>query len=527
MTPAGGLSGRAWGLGRLAIAGSILLPFALLLVLSFRQDGMPGAGNYLEALDSRTLVLLGRTVLLAAGGTAIALVLGGAAAVAFERRVFPARSILRVTALAPLLIPPVFHVAVWERLAAPGGVLPLLLPFAVEAGRPFPIRNVAMAALILGSSCSPIPFFFLSSALRALPRELVEAARISRGPVAIWTRVILPLLFPSIAAGAGLVFTLTLWNHEVPGLLDVMTYPVVILVNHGVRNDAGLAFAAASPLLALGTAVLLASELWAERRGFALVGREKGECLAPEGKPGVASWLVAGGWWAFVALLPVAMLVRMAGPPSVYGAAWITDGPKVLLGCAVHGLSALLAVLAAGALLLPPRAGRPRRVAGLWLAFALPGSLLAFALAVLTLSGPLSPLYDSWGILVAASLARFVPIAACVLAAQLRSVPRGLWEAADLAPGALRRWFGIRLPLAAPGLAVGAVAVLLLSSGELSATLLLSPPGHGEPLMVRIYNLIHYRTEHDVLAALCLYHAASITLVAGMLLVGGRLLGRR
>ena len=104
-------------------------------------------------------------------------------------------------AFAPLLLPPVFQVAVWERLAEPGGLLCTLLPFAVESDKPFPIRNFTSAVILLGLNYSPSTFFFLSHALRAIPNELLTAARLHSGSWLSYWRVQLPLAMPSFLAG--------------------------------------------------------------------------------------------------------------------------------------------------------------------------------------------------------------------------------------------------------------------------------------------------------------------------------------
>lgn len=504
-----------------ALALLFLVPAGYLVALSLIREGGLSPAAYREAALPGALPLLTRSVLIASGATLLALLLGGTAAAAFERRAFPLRPLLRAGALAPLLVPPVFLVAAWERLAVPGGLLATLLPWCVEEGKPFPIRNAAFAAFLLGLAHSPLLFFFVSQGLRSVPRELVEAARLHAGPAGVWLRIIIPLLLPSIAAGSGIVFTLSFLNYEVPRLLDVTTYPVLINIAYGALDDPGLAFAAASPAIAVAIGLLLAAEAWSDRRGFALAGRESPEVLGPEGRPGPAAWLVFGGWWASSVLLPLAVLALLAGPAATYVLAIRTDGEKVLSGALTALASALAAAgLAAAALL--PSGGRPGKWSLLlWIPLAVPGSLLGFALARLLRSGPLFAVYDSPAVLVVAGVARFFPLAYFALAAHLRSVPADAWEAAGLLGSWRSRWLGVRLPLAAPGLVTGAAAVALLSSAELSATVLLAVPG-AEPLIVRIYNLLHYDPERGLLAALCLIHAASMVAVAGTILWLGR-----
>ena len=54
----------------------------------------------------------------------------------------------------------------------------------------------------------------------------------------------------------------------------------------------------------------------------------------------------------------------------------------------------------------------------------------------------------------------------------------------------------------APGLIVAGMTVFLLTIGELSATLLVLPPGRNT-LAVKTYNLLHYGAS-DAVAGLCL-----------------------
>ncbi len=502
----------------------LLAPLAYLAFQSLWRGGHLSLDAYSRALEPRVWPLLLRTALLAAAATLSALCLGGAAGAVFERRKFPFRGFLRVASLGPLVLPPFFHVAVWEGLALPGGPLLALFPLAAEAGKPFPIRNELFVIVILGVSFSPVFFFFVSEGLRAIPRELIDAARITRGPWAVRLRVMLPLAMPSVAAGAGIVFTLTLLDYEVPRLLDVATYPILIHVSYGALDDPGQAFAAALPLFALSAALLVATESWADRRGFALTGREGREVLEADFAPGWRAWIVAGGWWAVTVLLPLGGIVWLAGRPSVVAQAWLTDWEKIGWGTAITLCAAVLASLIAGTLLLPALEERRLRLTHLWLPLALPGSLLGFAFIRIFQHGPLFAVYDSPVILVLASTARFVPLALFALRAHLRSVPRDEWDASNLVPGLLARWLKVRIPLALPGLAAGAVGFCLVAANELPATLLLAPPG-GEPVIVRIYNLLHYSPERDAMAALCLFHAAGVMLVTALLLAASRVCG--
>ena len=514
---------RAASAARAVLLALPFLPLVHLAWLSVARDSGFSFSAYEEAVQPASLLVLGRTAGIAAGASLIALLGGGAAAAVLESRRFPFPGAIRLLLLAPLLLPPVFHVASWERLAAPDGILARLA--GPSGGEPFPIRNAPFAAIVLGIAYSPIAFFFASRALRSVPAELADAAFLVRRPAAAWARVILPLAVPLAGTGAALVFTLAYLNYETPRLLDVMTYPVLIQVSYGVLDDPGMAFAAALPGLLIASVPLVLAGAWASRKGFAPVARESAEPLGRGIRPGIAAWIAIAAYLCLTGVLPLGILAGLAGPPATYRAALATDGEKVLWGMAIPLAAACAAAACAALVMLPGARPRARLGALLWMPVALPSSLLAYSLAKLLGTGPLFELYDSPFALALAEWLRFFPLACFAVAAHMRAVPEDAWEAAALGPSGAGRWLKARIPLAAPGLATGAAATALLAAGDLPAAVLLAAPGY-EPLIVRIYNLLHYDPERDLCAALSLMHVASVLTVVGAILLAGRRMRR-
>ncbi len=512
------------GLLRRALLLLVLSPF---LYLGMRAVVDLDVETYGRVFDVNVGSLLWRTVWIALGATAGAALLGGSIAVLFEARSFPASGFFRALAFTPLLLPPVFQVAVWERLALPGGVLSTLLPFFAAEGEHFPIRNSACVVWILGVSYSPLFFFFMSNGLRSVAQELVDAARIHRGAGATFFRVQLPLAIPAILVGLAMTFTFACLNYEVPRLLDVSTYPVLVNLKFEADSSPGVAFVFALPVFLLAAGFLLGSQLWADRRGFALTGSERGRAPAARPAPGLLAWMVYGAWWGVSALLPLGVLVSLAGSAKVFAAAFTTDWEKIFWSFAVCLATGLLAATLAFLTLRPGTSrSRPSTVL-LWLPIALPGSLLGSALIHMRGWVPewMLPLYDGPWALVVAGAFRFFPLAYFALLAHMRTVPRSRLQAARFQGRIDRRVRFVVLPLKSPGLLVGAIAVALFQSQELAATILLAPPGY-EPLILRIYNLLHYDPERSVLAALCIFQIAGVVLVVGVLLGWGRLKSR-
>ena len=74
---------------RLAVLVILFVPLTYLIVLSLLGRGDEQTGAYGAAWSPAVLPLFGRTVALALGASAIALILGGLAAAVFESRRFP------------------------------------------------------------------------------------------------------------------------------------------------------------------------------------------------------------------------------------------------------------------------------------------------------------------------------------------------------------------------------------------------------------------------------------------------------
>jgi iron(III) transport system permease protein len=153
---------------------------------------------------------------------------------------------------------------------------------------------------------------------------------------------------------------------------------------------------------------------------------------------------------------------------------------------------------------------------------AVPGPVVGAGLVAAWGSSAFEALYDSPAVLVAAALARYLPIATLLVAAASARVGGDTADAAAVAVPPLAAFRHAVLPGLAPAAVLGGLAVAALAAGEISASLMVVPPGFGT-VATRMYNLLHYGASPDVAGLALATAAAEIALVAAGVAIATRL----
>jgi iron(III) transport system permease protein len=208
----------------------------------------------------------------------------------------------------------------------------------------------------------------------------------------------------------------------------------------------------------------------------------------------------------------LALMRALAAPGDLAAAlssSWRELLFSVALAVAAAGLSLLLS--------LPVARLLAKGSAGLWAAVllpvALPAPLVGAGLVSLWNRPQTGQLYTSALMPLLAALARFLPLAAMVMAAFLRRADPLLTDAARVfGRNRLRALVRAWMPLFAPALLASAGIVFALTLGEIGATLVVAPPGRAT-LSMKIYNYLHYGAS-GMVASLCLLSTA-VTALGG------------
>ncbi|MFY7962342.1 MAG: ABC transporter permease [Elsteraceae bacterium] len=495
---------------------------------------LEAAGPAQEAITApASLRALGRSLWTASIGAAISVFLGLGFALLVGLTDLRARSWLSFAFLLPLLIPSHVTAIAWIHYLAPA------------AGGPHPLYSREGIALLLGVEHAPLVFLTVKAALLGLPRNLIEAARINgAGPWPTLRRVLLPLLAPSVAAGAALSFVSSLGNFGIAALLGVParypTLPVLVYQRLGGFGPSALGEAAALALM-IGLVAMIGVGLQS-----LLVDRANRRLEAPNPNAAPAyrlgrtrPWAEAGLWTLliFIVALPLlallsTALVRAYGLPFGWETlsgrhfARVIGDPRTLRGL----LNSMALSAAAGALCLGLglavgylaqwRGGRAGRVLA-WLVelpYALPGVVLAIA-CILAFLRPLpliGSLYGTVWLILLAYVARFTALALRPTAAAMGQLDRSTEEAAQACGAGL--WTRLRrvlLPQILPAALVGGLMVFLTALNELTVSSLLWSRG-SETFGVVVYGLEEQGDSTGAAAAACLAVIVVVGLVAAI-----------
>src|SRR5262245_44452798 len=493
--------GAAISIAAIVFFGLCVAPALYMLLISFTSaEGRLGFDNYQRLFsEARQAELFVNSVCLGAGSAVMALLIGAPLGLLFARARFPLKRMLRIALVAPLVVPPYILALSWIYIGGPNGIVAQLF------GRD-PLSewtySLAGAAARRGVGFHPPALLASAAGARRVDVRLEEAALLVAPRSRVLRRITLPLVAPSIVASALIAFVLAISEFGVPGLLRVNVYTTEVFTAFSALYDFGAATALAIPLLTAaviaGTAAqfVIGEKLLVTRRGA-----RAGLRLPSEHKT-IAVLIAMLAITVFV-LLPLVALAREAGQLQRITDAAASSRTAINNSLWLAAAGATIATIL-GALLGYGRARARTRLRGLAdlamiVIFAVPSTVVGVGLIGMW-NRPGFGIYGSQAMVVIAYLARFVPVAALILAASVRQAPVSFEEAAEISgAGWLRIFTRIVLPQIKTGIAAAWVVAFIFAFGELGATALVAPPGEST-LPVRIYTLIANTSSSEVAA---------------------------
>jgi iron(III) transport system permease protein len=484
------------------LAYLIVLPLVRLQVLAFSH----GARAYSEAFSEPGIwQVIWRTVELALGSLAIALVLGTALAWAAST-LSPRLRFLKILPILPIVVPAIASVLGWSFLFSPHpGYLNALLRHLpwwhhLYEG-PVDIYTLPWIIIVTGLALTSFIYLFVSAGFENINGELLEAAQVSgSSPAGVFFRVTLPLLRPALIYGSGVALLLALGQFTAPLILGANNNITVLTTQMYYATQQtpaqyDVAAALGSPLLIFGVTILVLNKILLGDLGrFVTHGGKSFRTSTKSSKLGAVGLVLYG---VAATLLPIVGLVLVALSPywsgqlhpsqftlqafhQLFHDGQIVTAIKTSLVVSVIAVAITLPLGYLGATILRRREEFPVLRPVLDIIVAMPLSIPAVIFGVGFLfaytRGPLV-LYGTNWVLVLVYITLMIPFSARMQLSGMVALGDSYQEASRVSGGGvLRTHLTIMAPLMLATFAGAAALMFILLANEFAASLLVRSP---------------------------------------------------
>ena len=497
MTGLGGIAAFRTGVSLLALgflALFLLYPLWIVFEASLRNEatGAVTVAPYLKILSSHYyLGSLANSLVAGALSMVSASAIGVPLAFCLARVDIPGKPLLMTLASLPLVLPSFVGAYALVLLFGHAGVVTLALR---RIG--IPVGDIyGMAGIVVVFTLTLYPYVLMPTlaGFKAIDVSVEESARnLGASRWRVFRTVLLPIVVPSVLAGALLVFIETLENFGVPSVLaeDRPFLALDIFKLFAGESDSNPAAAGALSVLLVGitVAVLLVQRRYLAKRRFA-TGARRSPPIIPLSRP----WRLlatAYGWGVvLLSLLPFGAVLAISflqfrGPVMSWQlglgnyAALLNGSYRPLYNTGILATAAAVAATVLGApigyVLVRHRSMLTTMLDMVAIVpFAVSGTVLGIGLIIAFNGGPLM-LTGGWLILVIAYVVRKLPFSIRSASAIVHQIDPSLEEASiNLGVSPLRTFATLTVPMMAGGLIGGMVLVWVTVAAELSSTIVL------------------------------------------------------
>jgi iron(III) transport system permease protein len=500
----------------------VAFPVLLILVNAFFGGGSFNLKDVIAVFtDYDTYHALMNSFIIAGGTTLISTVIGTFFAWLVTRTDLPFKKAMKVIFLVPFMFPSFIGALAWKMLLNPrsGFINRFFMDVLNFSGPVFNIYSYHGMMLVESMYLFPFVFIQVSGALERMDPTLEESARISgAGLLTITRKITLPLVRPSILAGALLVMLYSMAHFGTVAVLGVQhgIYNIPTMIYEKINASAGN-FASIRTGTVLASVLIMSAAfiLWLQNK---ILGSGKYQIIS--GKSFRPMELKLRGlrypllivsivYILFTIALPT-VTIFLVGGLRTYGLPFTPENLSlnnyryVLFGwrltrdairnSVVLGFSAAVITMFAGVIISYVLVKMKVRGKGIleflgMLPFSVPGSVIALGV-ILAWSGKFGVnLYNTVWIILVAYIARYMAFSLKANSAALEQIHDSLIEAARACGATMGRALkDIALPLARPGMISAFFLIFLPSLRELTVSVMLYSPAT-RTLGVAIYTL--------------------------------------
>lgn len=547
---------RKWGIAEVILAVSILIlvvvvaiPVLLIFWTSFVVDGSFNARDIMDILSQRdTFEALKNSLIIAFGTTILSTIVGVFFAWLVSRTDLPFKGTMKLLFLVPFMLPSFIGALAWKMLLSPrSGYINRILMDLFDLSDP--LFNVyGFGGIIAVETMYLFPFVFIQvcGALERMDPTLEESARISgAGLFTITRKITIPLIMPSILAGALLIALYSLAHFGVPAILgtEVGIYNIPTKIYEKIHQSAGSfkairAGTVLASILVISAGIILYLQSLVLKSGrFQIIAGKSVRPMVLKLRGLRIPLLIVCILYLLITVVMPTVTIFLVGGLKTYGLAIVPDNMTLenfkyilfkwkltrdaIWNSTYLSLSAAFVTMLAGVMISYVIV--KMKVRGKWLLeflgvlpFSLPGTVIALGV-ILMWSGKFGVnIYNTAWIIFVAYIARYMAFSLKSNSAALEQVHDSLVEASR-ACGATQ-WQAMRdvvIPLVRPGMVAAFFLIFLPALRELTTSVLLYGPTT-RTIGVAIYTL---NEDGETVYAAALSAIALVIIIVGQLLI--------
>ena len=223
----------------LVLFAYVVYPFYQTFTQSFSGDNaLSNYKKFFSLASPANLEALWNSVYISVISVITCAIVGVTMAFLLERYDFPGRRLLSILVLVPMALPPLVGVLSFTFLYGESGIFPRAIQQLFGLNQvPFSLKGIW--GVVVVHTFTMYTYFYLtaSAAIKGLDPSLEEAATsLGAGRIRVWTKVILPMLTPSMIASSLLVFMVSMASYTAPlmfGVERTMTMQIYLSRTNG------------------------------------------------------------------------------------------------------------------------------------------------------------------------------------------------------------------------------------------------------------------------------------------------------
>lgn len=429
------------------------------------------------------------------------------------------KSTLKILIVVASMSPPFIGAYSWILLLGRNGIITNIIR-NVFGITPPDIYGLGGILLVFTLQLFPLIFLYVLGALENVDNSLLEAAENMgcRG-IKKFIKIIIPLIMPTILAGALLVFMRSLADFGTPMLIGegYRTFPVLIFNEFisEVGGDDGFACAIAVVAIIITTFVFLMQKYIANKKAFSMSALHRVIPKEVKGYKGILVYIFSYGFISLAVLpqlyviytsfLKTKGMVFQKGYSLQSYEAIITKMGRSIQNTIMIPMISLVVIIFVAVLIAYITVRRKNAFTNAvdiisMIPYIVPGTVVGIALLI---SFNKRPLLLSGGmfIMVIGLVIRRLPYTIRSSVAILQQIPISIEEAAlSLGSSKMKTFFKITMPMMSAGIISGAILSWVTMISELSTAIILYT-GKTKTLTVGIYTEV-IRGNYGVAAAL-------------------------